>query len=38
MNKERLKNGTLLNEGYFDHLLKEIREIGAGERKLKHFL
>lgn len=33
LDKERLKNGTFLNEEYFDHLLKEIREIRASERK-----
>ena len=27
LDKERLKNGTFLNEEYFDHLLEEIREI-----------
>ncbi len=31
--KERLKNGTFLNEEYFDHLLEEIREIRASERR-----
>ncbi len=38
MDKERLKNGTFLNEDYFDYLLGEIREIRASERKLKHYL
>ncbi|TCO72157.1 virulence RhuM family protein [Marinisporobacter balticus] len=33
MDKERLKNGTFLNEDYFDHLLEEIREIRASERR-----
>ncbi|WP_339061057.1 virulence RhuM family protein [Tepidibacillus marianensis] len=33
LDKERLKNGTFLNEDYFDHLLEEIREIRASERK-----
>ena len=33
MDKERLKNGTFLNEEYFDHLLEEIREIRASERR-----
>ncbi len=33
LDKERLKNGTFLNEEYFDHLLDEIREIRASERK-----
>jgi len=30
---ERLKNGTFLNQEYFDHLLAEIREIRASERR-----
>ena len=33
MDKERLKNGAFLNEDYFDHLLEEIREIRASERR-----
>jgi hypothetical protein len=33
MDKERLKNGTFLNEEYFDQLLEEIREIRASERR-----
>ena len=33
LDKERLKNGTYLNEAYFDELLIEIREIRASERK-----
>jgi len=33
LDKERLKNGTFLNAEYFDHLLEEIREIRASERK-----
>ncbi|WP_198402187.1 RhuM family protein [Paenibacillus crassostreae] len=33
LDKERLKNGTFLNEEYFDHLLEDIREIRASERK-----
>ncbi|WP_459479132.1 RhuM family protein [Clostridium saccharoperbutylacetonicum] len=33
MDKERLKNRTFLNEEYFDHLLEEIREIRASERR-----
>ncbi|MGL4337202.1 MAG: virulence RhuM family protein [Turicibacter sp.] len=33
MDKERLKNGTFLNDDYFDHLLEEIREIRASERR-----
>ena len=33
LDKERLKNGTFLNEKYFEHLLEEIRETRASERK-----
>ncbi len=33
LDKERLKNGNFLNEEYFEHLLEEIREIRASERK-----
>ncbi len=33
LDKERLKNGTFLNEDYFDLLLEEIREIRASERR-----
>lgn len=33
LDKERMKNGNFLNEEYFDHLLEEIREIRASERK-----
>jgi len=33
LDKERLKNGSFLNEEYFDNLLAEIREIRASERK-----
>ncbi len=32
LDKERLKNGTFLNENYFDELLHEIREIRISER------
>jgi len=32
LDKERLKNGTFLNENYFDELLEEIREIRISER------
>ena len=32
LDKERLKNGTFLNEDYFDELLQEIREIRISER------
>lgn len=33
LDKERLKNGTFLNEDYFEHLIEEIREIRASERR-----
>ena len=33
LDKERLKNGTFLNQEYFDSLLAEIREIRASERR-----
>ncbi|GAB6155746.1 virulence RhuM family protein [Desulfosporosinus burensis] len=33
LDKDRLKNGTFLNQEFFDHLLEEIREIRASERK-----
>lgn len=33
IDKERMKNGTFLNEDYFDKLLEEIREIRASERR-----
>ena len=33
MDKERLKNGSFFNKEYFDHLLAEIREIRASERR-----
>lgn len=33
MDKPRLKNGTYLNEQFFDELIAEIREIRASERK-----
>ena len=32
LDEERLKNGTFLNENYFDELLQEIREIRISER------
>ena len=32
LDKERLKNGTFLNENYFDELLEEVREIRISER------
>lgn len=33
LDKERMKNGTFLNQAYFDALLEEIREIRASERR-----
>ena len=33
LDKERLKNGTFFNKGYFENLLAEIREIRASERR-----
>jgi hypothetical protein len=33
LDKERLKNGQFFNKDYFDHLLSEIREIRASERR-----
>ena len=33
LDKERLKNGSLFNQAYFDNLLAEIREIRASERR-----
>jgi hypothetical protein len=33
IDKERLKNGAIFNEAYFDNLLAEIREIRASERR-----
>jgi hypothetical protein len=33
LDKERLKNGSFFNKAYFEHLLAEIREIRASERK-----
>lgn len=33
LDKERIKNGEFLNKEYFDHLLSEIREIRASERR-----
>ncbi len=33
LDKERLKNGSLFNQAYFDSLLAEIREIRASERR-----
>ena len=32
LDKERLKNGSFLDENYFDELLQEIREIRISER------
>jgi len=33
IDKERMKNGSFLNEEYYDQLLSEIREIRASERR-----
>ncbi|MRG77449.1 MAG: cell filamentation protein Fic [ANME-2 cluster archaeon] len=33
LDNERLKNGSFFNKDYFDHLLAEIREIRASERR-----
>lgn len=33
IDKERMKNGTFLNDDYFNHLIEEIREIRASERR-----
>lgn len=33
LDKKRLENGQIFDEEYFDHLLDEIREIRASERK-----
>lgn len=33
LDKERMKNGTFLNEDYFEKLLEEIREIRLSERR-----
>lgn len=33
LDKERLKNGAFLSEEYYQHLLEEIREIRASERR-----
>ena len=33
LDKTRLENGQIFDENYFDHLLDEIREIRASERK-----
>ncbi|NLH62247.1 MAG: virulence RhuM family protein [Ignavibacteriales bacterium] len=33
LDKERLKNGTFLSKEYYEHLLEEIREIRASERR-----
>ena len=33
LDKQRLKNGQIFDEEYFEHLLDEIREIRASERK-----
>ncbi|GHU65513.1 toxin Fic [Clostridia bacterium] len=33
LDKQRLENGQIFDEAYFDHLLEEIQEIRASERK-----
>lgn len=33
LDKERLKNGAVFNQAYFDHLIAEIREVRASERR-----
>jgi hypothetical protein len=33
LDKERLKNGAIIDQAYFDNLLAEIREIRASERR-----
>ena len=33
LDKERLKNGAIFDQAYFDNLLAEIREIRASERR-----
>ncbi|MGL5649142.1 MAG: virulence RhuM family protein [Clostridium sp.] len=33
IDKERMKNGSFLNDDYFDDLIEEIREIRASERR-----
>ena len=33
LDRKRMENGTFLNEGYFEHLLAEIREIRLSERR-----
>ena len=33
LDRERMKNGAFLGEDYFEHLLEEIREIRASERR-----
>ena len=33
LDKERLTNGQIFNESYFDHLISEIQEIRASERR-----
>lgn len=34
LDKKRLENGQIFDEEYFEHLLDEIREIRASERKI----
>lgn len=33
LDSERLKNGKIFDQNYFDRLLEEIREIRASERQ-----
>ncbi len=33
MDKNRLENGQIFDEEYFDHLISEIQEISASERR-----
>ena len=33
IDKKRMENGSFINEGYFEHLLAEIREIRLSERR-----
>lgn len=33
LDKDRLTNGQIFDESYFDHLISEIQEIRASERR-----
>jgi hypothetical protein len=33
LDKQRMENGSFLNEDYFEHLLEEVREIRLSERR-----